>query len=205
MSANVRWRQIVNPIDWIAWVYGKWFAPHAIIGACAFCTFAVVVMLFLYLRALDKYTEEHSKALTPPMIQVPAPKQYDKEMVEQHEVHADAKVAVAHPLEPEVRIVEQKELSSSPYPAGLHALQVTVAASRTIQPVHLRLECDKPLQNVDLSEPIRLIQYSYGVIPSEPNVAEVTFQFPPMDQNHPVVIVLLSLEPVKVLSVRNVK
>ena len=49
-----------NPVEWLAWVYGKLFLGHARIGG------AIVVLLFavfgfiLWTRAVDKYEEEHS-------------------------------------------------------------------------------------------------------------------------------------------------
>jgi hypothetical protein len=104
-----------------------------------------------------------------------------------------------------VRVVEQKEIIPSPRPEEKHALQVTIEATRTIQPVHLRLQCDGPLHDVYLREPETLMQFSYGVVPGESNVAEVTFAFPPIDKDRPVVVLLFSNQPVNVINVRNVQ
>ena len=49
-----------------------------------------------------------------------------------------------------------------------------------------------PLTYVLTVENPRLLQYSYGVVLGEPDVAEITFQFPPMDKEHPVVLALLA-------------
>ena len=95
--------------------------------------------------------------------------------------------------------------SPSPRPEEKHALQVTIEATGTIQPVHLRLQCDGPLHDVYLREPERLQQYSYGVVPGELNIAEVTFTFPPIDKTRPVVVLLFSNQPVKVINVRNIQ
>ena len=108
-------------------------------------------------------------------------------------------------LTAEVEIVEQKEITPSPRAAESHALRVTIQANKTIQPVHLRLECSGLLHDVDLVEPIRLIRFSYRVVPSELNVAEITFDFPPIDRSRPVVVMLYSNELVKVTSVRNIQ
>jgi hypothetical protein len=37
----------VNPIDWIAWIYGKFFADHPILGGFVFCFGASAIMLLL--------------------------------------------------------------------------------------------------------------------------------------------------------------
>lgn len=103
-----------------------------------------------------------------------------------------------------LRITEQKELIGA-YQDAKYALQVTIETDKTIQPVHLRVQCDGPLNRVDLREPQRLSQYSYGVVPGEPNVAEVTFAFPPMDKSRPVVLALLADQKVKAIAVRNVQ
>lgn len=103
-----------------------------------------------------------------------------------------------------LRITEQKEITSL-YLGEKYALQVTIETDKTIQPVHLRVQCDGPLVRVDLREPQRLFQYSYGVVPGEPDVAEVTFNFPPMDRDRPVVLALIADKKIKATAVRNVQ
>jgi len=51
----------VNPIDWIAWIYGKFFADYPVLGGIVFCFGASAIMLLLYLRAIDKYREDQAK------------------------------------------------------------------------------------------------------------------------------------------------
>jgi hypothetical protein len=67
----------VNPIDWIAWIYGKFFADHPILGGVVFCFGASAIMLLLYLRAIDKYHDDHPLAPVvrdkPPQPEVPPP------------------------------------------------------------------------------------------------------------------------------------
>ena len=116
--------------------------------------------------------------------------------------HPKAPSNQAPSIQPDILIVEQKEIPSTRN--AKYALRVTLQPTKTIQPVHLRLQCDGPLIDADLQEPQRLIQYSYGVVPSETNVAEVTFVFPPIDSNRVVVVVLFSNQQVKVANVRNV-
>ena len=50
-----------NPIDWLAWVYGKWFVSHPWRGyfvvSILSCVVVLLVIGVLWLRALDKYKE----------------------------------------------------------------------------------------------------------------------------------------------------
>lgn len=70
---------------------------------------------------------------------------------------------------PEVEVDEQEEIPSTRNTK--FALRVTIKANKTIQPVHLRLQCDGPLIDADLQEPVRLVQFSYGVVPDQTNIA----------------------------------
>ena len=107
-----------------------------------------------------------------------------------------------HAPEPDILVTEQKEIP--PSRNTKFALRVKIQATKTIQPVHLRVHCNGPLVDVDLQEPQRLVEYSYGVIPGETDVAEITFVFPPIDSSRPVVIVLFSNQQIRVTDVRNV-
>jgi len=59
----------LNPVEWLAYLYGKW--PHPILGGLATCTFFAMFGLLLWVRAVDKYKEEHPK---PQVNTVPAEK-----------------------------------------------------------------------------------------------------------------------------------
>ena len=169
--------------------------------------------LFLYSATLEVYEDHQSLArrneelvrknreLADANSRLVDPNELKKQLAERKPLPA----AIPSKSEPAVRVTEQKEIIPSPRPEEKHALQVTVEATKTIQPVHLRLQCNGPLHAVFLREPEFLVKYSYGVVPSEPDVAEVTFDFPPMDKDRPAVVLLFSNEPVKVINVRNVQ
>src|ERR1017187_8502270 len=53
-------RRIMNPVDWLAWVYGKLFLRHAWVGGAIVVLLFAVIGLVLWLRAVDKYNEEYS-------------------------------------------------------------------------------------------------------------------------------------------------
>jgi hypothetical protein len=77
----------VNPIDWIAWIYGKFFTDHPILGGFVFCFGASAIMLLLYLRAIDKYHDDHPPAPVvrdkPPQPEIqPQPKVEEKPKTE---------------------------------------------------------------------------------------------------------------------------
>ena len=52
-----------DPTEWLGWLYGKYFVNHTVIGAVVVCVAVCVVValmtLGLYLRAVDKYEEQH--------------------------------------------------------------------------------------------------------------------------------------------------
>ena len=56
---------VANPIEWLAWIYGKWFVGHAWRGFLALfavaCTITFVLLGVLWLKALDDYADKHPK------------------------------------------------------------------------------------------------------------------------------------------------
>ncbi len=61
----VQWRKFLNPVDWLAWFYGRFFLNHPYRGWAVFVCITFVVVLIiataLWVRAIDKYNEEHPK------------------------------------------------------------------------------------------------------------------------------------------------
>jgi len=49
----------MNPIDWLVWLYGKWFTSHPVAGYFTLLACAGLVLAVLWLRAIDKYHEQH--------------------------------------------------------------------------------------------------------------------------------------------------
>ena len=53
------------PIEWLTWVYGKWFVGHPVRGficvSVPFCAAFLVALGFGWLRAVDKYNEKLPK------------------------------------------------------------------------------------------------------------------------------------------------
>jgi hypothetical protein len=48
-----------NPLEWLAWLYGKFFQNHSWIGGTVVVGAFGIIGLFLWVRAVDKYKEEH--------------------------------------------------------------------------------------------------------------------------------------------------
>ena len=55
----------MDPTEWFAWVYGKFFTSHPIRGGIVICSVGAIVAAFLflvlYVRAIDKWNSEHPK------------------------------------------------------------------------------------------------------------------------------------------------
>lgn len=54
-------RRVVNPIEWLAWIYGKFFVGHPIIGYLVLCGLGAGLIAILWIRAVDKYNEQHTR------------------------------------------------------------------------------------------------------------------------------------------------
>ena len=55
----------LNPIEWLAWVYGRIFQGHAIVGGIVVVGAFGLLGFVLWVRAVDKYNEEHPTKVTP--------------------------------------------------------------------------------------------------------------------------------------------
>ncbi|MGA7968076.1 MAG: hypothetical protein WB983_05550 [Terriglobales bacterium] len=53
----------MNPIDWLAWIYGKFFYGHPWLGYFVAVVVLAIPFLLLWLRAVDKYEETHPKMM----------------------------------------------------------------------------------------------------------------------------------------------
>lgn len=51
----------INPVEWLAWLYGKAFQNHAYIGGIVVVAAFAVIGLVLWIRGVDKYKEEHQR------------------------------------------------------------------------------------------------------------------------------------------------
>jgi hypothetical protein len=49
----------LNPMEWLSWVYGKFFQSHPYIGGALFCSIGAFICLAIWVRAVDKYEVEH--------------------------------------------------------------------------------------------------------------------------------------------------
>jgi hypothetical protein len=50
----------LNPVEWIAWVYGRFFQGHPILGGIVVLTLWTLGGVVIWVRAVDKYKDEHS-------------------------------------------------------------------------------------------------------------------------------------------------
>lgn len=49
-----------NPVEWLAWIYGKLFVGHEFVGFLAVMAIIAIPIGALWIRAIDKYSEESS-------------------------------------------------------------------------------------------------------------------------------------------------
>lgn len=57
-----RWRRVMdwlNPVEWAAWIYGRVFQNHALVGGLFFVGLIAGVGLLVWVRGVDKYRDEH--------------------------------------------------------------------------------------------------------------------------------------------------
>ncbi len=85
-----------------------------------------------------------------------------------------------------------------------YVMSVTLQTDTTVQPTHLRVECDGPLAKVDLPEPVRLFEYSYGIASDDPNAADIQFTYPAFSPEQIIRVVLFSKQPIRVRRIRRV-
>lgn len=49
----------MNPIEGLAWIYGKLFTDHQILGYLFACAIGALTMAILWTWGIDKYNERH--------------------------------------------------------------------------------------------------------------------------------------------------
>lgn len=49
----------LNPVEWVAWLYGKLFQNHVVVGGVIVAGLFALLGLLVWLKAVDKYREEH--------------------------------------------------------------------------------------------------------------------------------------------------
>jgi hypothetical protein len=55
----------MNPFEWLAWIYGKFFANHhPVWGYVTVCIFASAVAALCWARGIEKYNEDQSTRIT---------------------------------------------------------------------------------------------------------------------------------------------
>jgi len=55
-----KWRVLLNPIEGLAWIYGKWFVNYQISGYLVACVIGASIMALLWTWGIDKYNEKHA-------------------------------------------------------------------------------------------------------------------------------------------------
>jgi hypothetical protein len=59
MALSARLRKVANPIEWFAWLYGKFFLGHPYRGVVVIAIVWAAFGLVLWARGVDKYKEDH--------------------------------------------------------------------------------------------------------------------------------------------------
>lgn len=77
-SSLRRWKMGLNPMEWLSWLYGKFFTNHTILSYFLVGSLGLLVALILWTKAIDKYREEHpihssSPVTTNPTTKLPEP------------------------------------------------------------------------------------------------------------------------------------
>jgi len=49
----------LNPVEWFAWIYGKFFQEHVFVGGAAMTILFAALGIVLWVRGVDKFKEEH--------------------------------------------------------------------------------------------------------------------------------------------------
>jgi hypothetical protein len=131
----------VNPVEWVAWLYGKLFQNHANVGGCVVVALFATIGLVLWIRGVDKYKEEHPP--TPPIVEAAIQdKKTDqpatgedtskKNNKESDSTHAKSKSEPAIP--PRGEVVQPGSVVSIGQQGGITAGQVIVADGTAIPP-----------------------------------------------------------------------
>jgi hypothetical protein len=68
----------VNPVDWLGWVYGRFFAGHPYVFNLVSFVLAGLVGLLLSMRVVDKFRQEHPSKPRSETISVQAPPEAPK-------------------------------------------------------------------------------------------------------------------------------
>lgn len=55
----------MNPMEWLSWLYGKFFTNHTILSYFLVGSLTLLVALIVWTRAIDKYWEEHPPSPAP--------------------------------------------------------------------------------------------------------------------------------------------
>jgi hypothetical protein len=75
-SAVRRWRRIMdwlNPVEWFAWLYGKFFQHNVVAGGFTVVGVFALIGFFVWVRAVDKYKEDHLDPKAPTVVEKQAP------------------------------------------------------------------------------------------------------------------------------------
>lgn len=96
---------------------------------------------------------------------------------------------------------------ASPKTEAPYALEITIQASATIQPVGLLIECDGPIQEGSFHVVGQGIytMTSSGVVENNPNQFFLKFSSPPLTPQTPLVVKLLSKSAIRVEQIRRVQ
>jgi hypothetical protein len=114
----------LNPIEWVAWLYGKFFQGHAWRGGAVVVGAFAVTGLIVWFRAVDKYNEEHPvpKEQTaqaapgnPPAVRLGAhPEPLSTESLSEHTTRKHSKVATTPQALPTLKQEEPLQSQGGP-------------------------------------------------------------------------------------------
>jgi hypothetical protein len=58
----------VNPLEWFAAIYGKWFVGHPVVGYVVILLCAAIVLLPFWLLGIEKYKKENPTPIQDPFL-----------------------------------------------------------------------------------------------------------------------------------------
>ena len=95
---------------------------------------------------------------------------------------------------------------SSPHVGAPYGLSVTIQTDTTMQPTRLRVECDGVISrgNFSFSGGSVTMMRTSGVLQNQPNVFELSFEFPPFTPERPIIVTLFSARTIHARRVERV-
>lgn len=201
-----------TPMDYLRVLYEAFGAPYPRASLCVVILVGGIISGVLW-RALGK-SYQKGISQSPPQPTVQTPPKSPNPVPETPQRRAPGPLTgKKHRPEPKLPkpiecITKSYEEISSPYEKFPYAIAVTLQTTVPISPVHIRLKCDAPIRQADVSfAPAGAISVSNiwnKQMVIKGSILDFSFDQPPFTPQRPLVVRILSDSPIKPLSVDRV-